>query len=432
MTTCTDLYGNALSTGSQAAADAYSTGLHRLLAAQVGMITPFDEAIAHDPRFALAHVGLARARLNINDAAGAQAAMTAAKSLTEACTTREQSHIHALDLLISGRTAEAYTAIRAHMDAYPRDAMVAQTCSSIFGLIGFSGQPGREAEMLAFNAALLPHYGEDDWWCLSQYAFALCETGNLTRADQMIDRSLALNPDNANGAHIRAHIWYEVGETKAGTDYLTDWLAGYDRSGVMHGHLSWHAALWSLEQGNTSRMWEIVDADVAPGAALGLPINVLTDSASILYRAEVAGETVSRERWQQVSAYASRFYPKTSNAFIDMHAALAHAMAGAHEPLQQIIDSPAGPAADLVPDVAQACRHIAARNWAQAEHHLTRCMTDHARIGGSRAQRDLLEHALLTCLLKLDRTAEARRLLALRRPLLAVSPPWRDLVNAAE
>ncbi len=427
MTACTDLYGNTLSTNSQAAAEAYSTGLHRLLAAQVDMTPPFRDAIALDPGFALAHVGLARALMNENDTPGARDAMEIAKSLAGGITPREASHIHALDLLISGKSAAAYAAIRAHAADYPRDAMVAQTCTSIFGLIGFSGQPGREAEMLAFNAGLLPHYGEEDWWCLSQYAFALCETGQLDKADRVIDRSLALNPDNANGAHIRSHIWYEAGETKAGTEYLQDWLKGYDRAGLMHGHLSWHTALWKLEQGDTDEMWQIVDADVAPGAALGLPINVLTDTASILFRAEVAGETVAPERWTQISAYATQFFPKCGNAFIDMHSALAHAMAGEAEPLREIIEHPAGPAADLVPDVALACREIAAQNWTAAARHLTLCMTDHARIGGSRAQRDLLEHALLTCLLKQDRSEEARTLLALRRPILAQSAALYDL-----
>ena len=427
MTACADLYGNTLSTGSQAAADAYCTGMHRVLAAQADMAGPFRQAVAQDPDFALGHAGLARALQYGGDMAGARAAIATAQTLANRTSAREQSHIRAFDLLVTGQTAAAYTAIRAHAAEYPRDALVAQTCSSIFGLIGFSGQPGREAEMLAFNAALLPHYGAEDWWCLSQYAFALCETGQLTKADSYIDRSLALNPDNANGAHVRSHIWYEAGETRTGTDYLSDWVARYDRSAMLHGHLSWHVALWSLEQGDTARMWQIVDADVAPDAALGLPINVLTDTASILYRAEVAGEVVAPERWQQISAYASRFFPRTGNAFVDMHAALAHAMAGENEPLQAIIDNPAGPAADLVPDVARACRQIAARNWAQATHHLTRCMTDHARLGGSRAQRDLLEHALLTCLLKQDRPAEARHILALRRPVLAAARPWRDL-----
>ena len=109
----------------------------------------------------------------------------------------------------------AYAAIRAHADTWPRDALVAQTCSSVFGLIGFSGQPGREAETLAFVAGLLPHYGED-WWIISQYAFALCETGNLSKADQVIDRALALKSDSAHGAHVRSHVTYEMGETAAG------------------------------------------------------------------------------------------------------------------------------------------------------------------------------------------------------------------------
>ena len=50
---------------------------------------------------------------------------------------------------------------------------------------------------------------------------------------------------------------------------------------------------------------------------------------------------------------------------------------------------------------------------------LTSAMADHARLGGSRAQRDLLELALLSALLKLGKDEEAKRLLMLRRPALA-------------
>ena len=413
----TDLYDLPLSTSSATAAEAYRSGVWRILAAQAGMTGPFETAIANDPDFALAHAGLARARQYSGDVTGARAAAAEASRLAPQTSAREQSHIGAMAQLITMQP-EAYAAIRAHVADHPRDALLAQTCSSIFGLIGFSGQPGREAELLAFNAGLLPHYGDDDWWCLSQYAFALCETGRIDMADRYIDRSLALCPENANGAHIRSHVWYEAGEVDAGRRYLADWLSGYDRSAMLHGHLSWHVALWALEQGDSAQMWDIVDADVSPGAAEGLPINVLTDTASILYRAALAGEEVAPARWQRVSEYAAQFFPKCGNAFIDTHAALAHAMAGATEPLQRIIDTPAGPAADLVPDLARACRAITAGRWTMAETHLTAAMSDHARLGGSRAQRDLLEHALLSCLLKQGRSDEARRLLQLRRPVL--------------
>jgi hypothetical protein len=44
-------------------------------------------------------------------------------------------------------------------------------------------------------------------------------------------------------------------------------------------------------------------------------------------------------------------------------------------------------------------------------------MATHQRIGGSRAQRDLIEYALVLCLLRLGRNEQARRLLQTRRPI---------------
>ena len=413
----TDLYDLPISTQSDAAATAYRLGQHRLLGAEARIVEAFEDCIAHDPGFALGHVGLSRARQYANDMAGARAATATARDLAQGVTDREAGHIHAMGLLTDGKLTDAYTAIRAHVGAHPRDAVVAQTCTSVFGLIGFSGQPGREAEMLAFNASLLPHYGED-WWCLSQYAFALCETGQLAKATRQIDRALALNPDNANGAHVRSHVLYETGETETGRSYLADWVGHHDRDGFLHGHLSWHVALWALEQGDEAGMWAVMDADVAPGTCKALPINVLTDTASLLFRAEAAGVAVDPARWRQISDYAAQFFPSCGNAFVDTHAALAHAMAGNGEELSRIITSPRGNAADLVPDLAEGFAHIARGNWAEATAHLTAAMADHARIGGSRAQRDLLELALLTALLRQGRAEEARHITALRRPVL--------------
>jgi hypothetical protein len=414
-----DRFDNALTTGSAAARDAYVAATDLLLAAQAGIVPAFETAVAEDAGFALGWVGLARARQFIGDMGGAGQAMVRARALAGRLETREQSHIHAMGLLIDGRTAEAYAAIRAHVDHYPRDAVVAQTCSSVFGLIGFSGQPGREAETLAYVAGLLPHYGED-WWIISQYAFALCETGNLAKADVLIDRALALNPDNANGAHVRSHVSYEMGDTTGGLAYLAGWVDAADPGVVLFGHLNWHVALWSLEQGQHEAMWTRLDRAVTPAARSSSPaINVLTDTASILQRATLAGVEVAPERWRAVSDFAETAFPKTGNAFVDVHAALAHAMAGKSEALERIISHPAGPAADLVPDLAAGFRALAAQDWAGASTRMLRAMADLARIGGSRAQRDLVEQSLIHALVQQGRRGEAEAVIALRRPRLA-------------
>lgn len=421
-----DRYDNPVSTNSGTARDLYVQAVDRLLAAAPGAQEGFSAVVEADPEFALGHSGLARAYQIIADLPKARAAMAKARSLATDLPVQEASHLKAMGLLIDGRVSEAYPTIRAHVAQYPRDAMLAQTCTSVFGLIGFSGRPGREAELLAYTTTLLPHYGED-WWCLSQHAFSLCETGEIDQAAKIVDQSLELNPRNTHAAHVRSHVYYEAGETASGIAYLESWLRDYDRHGLLHRHLSWHLALWALEQGDVDRMWQTIDADIAPDASSGPPINVLTDTASILYRAELAGETVSAGRWKAISAYAKRCFPKTGLCFADVHAALAHAMAGDEVALDSIVAHPSGTAGDLVKVLAEAYSAIAQQNWAEATAHLTTAMADHARIGGSRAQRDLLEQTLLGVLIKQGHVDEARRLLALRRPVHAATSPVAGL-----
>ena len=129
-----------------------------------------------------------------------------------------------------------------------------------------------------------------------------------------------------------------------------------------------------------------------------------------------------------VSSYATQYFPTTSLGFIDFHAALAHAMAGNNDALMTIVDSP-GASGDLVPPIAMAYKAIAEKNWADSVRFLTSAMADHARLGGSRAQRDILELTLAGTLINLGNQEEARRLLLLRRPVLADSKSLHGLHN---
>ena len=120
-----------------------------------------------------------------------------------------------------------------------------------------------------------------------------------------------------------------------------------------------------------------------------------------------------------VSRWSFTAFPNTGNAFIDIHAALAHAMAGREAALAAIIEHPAGPAADLVPDLARGFGAVAQQDWTAVVDHMTAAMSDLARIGGSRAQRDLVEQTLITALIALNKKEEARVIANLRRPVLA-------------
>lgn len=417
-----DRYGNVLATDSAAAAAAYDAGVDHILAATDGAEAAFAEAIAADEGFALAHVGAARAAMYAGDMAAIGPFMERAGALTGGVSHREQAHIAMFGLLFSGKPVEARAAVEVHVVDHPRDAMVAQVCTNIFGLIGFSGQPGREAALLAYTGALLPHYG-DDWWMGSMHALSLTEVGQTGPALEMMEASLARNNANANGSHFKAHALYEEGRTTEGRAYLDRWMGDYAPEAVLHGHLSWHQALWALQDGDWDAMWAHYRGGIAPGAGHALPINVLTDGAALLWRAEMAGASVAPEDWRALSEYATEHFPRPSQSFADMHAALAHAMAGDGAALAKVAEASKGYAADMVQPVARAWGAVARGDWTAALTELTPVMADHARLGGSKAQRDLLELTWLLCLMRTGQKDEARRAAATRRPIFAKAAP---------
>ncbi len=421
-----DRYGNPLSTTSDAAQAAYIDAVDRFLAAEGGVEEAFQAAIAADGNFALAHMGLARFYQMRGDKALIAAPLDKALSLQNAVSPQEAGQINTLGLLLQGKVGAAVANIHAHLADYPRDVMISQTCMGVFGLIGFSGQPGREAEQLAFTTALAPHYG-DDWWFLSMHAFAQVEVGQIARAEKNIENSLNTNPRSAHGAHIRAHLYYENGDATAGAHYLDTWRQTYDKTGMLHCHIAWHVALWALELGDEKTMWRVYDADIAPGAALGPPINILTDAAALLYRAELAGIDIAAARWRVLSEYATQFFPKPGLAFVDVHAALAHAMAGDTVSLSKIISDAKGPAAEFVRGFAQAFEAVIAKKWDLAVSYFTVAMSDHARVGGSNAQRDLLELATAFAMLRAGHDTSARTMLSMRRPIACTPSMMKGL-----
>jgi predicted Zn-dependent protease len=78
--------------------------------------------------------------------------------------------------------------------------------------------------------SLAPHYGAD-WWFDSMLAFAASESGRVDEALPLIERSMAANPQSPHGAHVKAHVLYEMGEARKGLEYLDAWMPGTRRKG---------------------------------------------------------------------------------------------------------------------------------------------------------------------------------------------------------
>lgn len=410
-----DAYGNPVATLSVQARDAYDLGVSKFLGAELGVSDAFETAINADESFALAYIGLARNLQLLGQPDRVMSCLRKSRDLASSLSARECSHIEASTLLLEGNAPAARAAVYKHVEEWPADVMIAQMCTSVFGLIGFSGLPGREAEQLAFISRLSPYYG-DNWWFRTQLAFAQIEVGQLASAQENIEIAMNANPRSAHTAHIRAHLYYENMEDKEGLNYLSNWCKNYDPSATLYNHIYWHVGLWSLETGDIDRMWQVLDINISPEQSQGPPLNVLTDAASLLFRAELAGLKVPVERWKKLSAYSLARFPNPGLGFADLHAAITHSRSGNRDALEALIHSNNGPVSDLTKTLATGYKEMEDENWAMAAKQFCHAMRDHARIGGSKAQRDLIDYSLASCLVRDGRQQEARTLLSITRP----------------
>ena len=424
-----DRYGLTITTDSDEARDAYVEGVDRILSANGGARESLQWAIATDSHFALAHAAYARWLQLAGRAADAKEAAARATELAETASARERQHVEIFSRLVSGHGQDALSLTHSHIEEFPLDAFALSPSCGVFGLIGFSGRRERESEQTALLEPLAEAYG-DDWWFLTSYAFALVEIGQWERGRELIERALEIYPRNAHGAHVLSHALYEAGEDQAGANYLEEWLSEYTPEGQLHCHLWWHLGIFRLLLGDAEAMWELYDRECAVDVSRSPPVNIASDGVSLLWRAELAGEPRGRERWDAIRRYIEKTFPKPM-VFVDVHAALASAVVDDHAAFDQFIElldqmgSDAQLPAGMVPaELGRAFGAFVRGDWAGVISVIEPIAEDVVRIGGSRAQRDLIEDTLLAAYVKDGRVEFARALVDARsdrRPTVSVA-----------
>ena len=435
----TDQYDLALSTTSAAARDAYVEGCGLLLTLYPGAVEAFDRAIAADPGFALAHAGKAQVLMREGKVAAAREALTTATSLAATSMAgglpeREASHVAFFDLVFAGRTDAAIAALHEHLTNWPRDALVVASAANPNGVIGGSGRIGQKHQIAVLMDGLAPHYGED-FWFLAYHAMALSEDGQLTAARPKIERSVAANPNNAHAAHGFAHVCYESGDADTARAFLSAWLTTYPREGFFHGHLSWHLSLCELQAGNWTEAQRLYQDAMALDRHSGGPQQRMSDATAFLWRSELAGHPRDEAAWRAMHDYANRALPRPGSGLADLHVILAQAVMGDDGARSREIEDLARerryPSGAYLPSLSRGFAAFENDDFPAAIEALAPLAGESERIGGSRAQHDLIEFTLLRAYLNADRLEEARRLLDARRPGASGVPVmgWRRCVD---
>jgi hypothetical protein len=200
---------------------------------------------------------------------------------------------------------------------------------------------------------------------------------------------------------------------------------------LLYSHLSWHHALGHLEAGDAAAAYRLFGAAFAPHAHSGPPRGRVNDGVSFLWRWELAGHPRDANLWRRMHNFANSVFPRAGLAFSDMHIALALVVAGDDAALEArtgqidaLVRDGRYPSGPLVPAVSRAFAAFERRDFAAVIDALEPIADQLERIGGSRAQLDLIEFTLLQAYVSADRLEDARRVLSVRRrgsPLLPVA-----------
>ena len=417
-----DRFGLPLSTSSSAARDSYVDASERALTFYPGALAAYDNALAADPNFALAHAGKAQVLMREGNVADSRAALLIAKKLAVGLTEREASHIAIFDLGSKGETEAAIASVQNHLGMWPRDSLVISIAANPNGLIGGSGRLGQKRQIAELMDSVAPHYG-DDYWFLSYHAMALSEDGRLAEARPKIERSLVLNPKNAHGAHGFAHVCYESGEPETARSFLLPRLANYPPDGFFYGHLSWHLSLVEIALGHWAEAQERYRDAIELGRHSGGPQQKMSDGCAFLWRSELAGHPRDAKAWRLMYDYAGEALPRPGSGLADLHVILAHAVMGddvslemRNRQIEELAAAGRYPSGSYLPVLARGFAAFERCDFAATIDALAPLAGQNERIGGSRAQHDLIEFTLLKAYLGARRLDEAKGLLSARRP----------------
>jgi hypothetical protein len=405
MVVCRDLYGYALSASPEAAA-AYNRGVGDLLRLRAGSERSVAASITLDPTFALGHATLALLGHELCAAVDVPARLRDAVLHAPRATARERSHIQAVAAHLRGDSRP----LVGHLAAYPRDAVLLSTAVPTIAFAGVTEVP-EEAWRIVERA--VPAYG-DDWWFTGLLAFVRQEQRRFDEAMDLSCRSLAEEPGAGHSAHARAHAHYETGDHHAGLAWMDGWVSGDGASIESLSHFSWHAALHELSLGDLDAVRRRYDAQLRPEHGLGC--RALVDSGSLLFRWALTPDATDVPDIARVAEVAGRgTLERPATPFLGMHAAVTllavddaagldrlETWARAHgNPTPRAGGAPLASALGLM----AAGRCSAAADELRSLRHAT------WRLGGSDAQREIIEETRIAALLRAGRLDEARTIL---------------------
>ena len=270
------------------------------------------------------------------------------------------------------------------------------------------------------------------------YAFGLEENADYRQAEARARAALRHNPRDVWAVHALAHVFEMEGSQRRGADFLSA-SAGHWSASYFATHNWWHLALYHLELDEISQALALYDDPIRAGRSTEW-LDVV-DAASLLWRLSLAGVDVTG-RAGQLAADIDSLAGEPVYIFNDWHAVMAFGLAGDHGRNARLISMNRHLAAGTNRAAAQRAglallegfSSVAAGRPDRAIDLLIDIRPRANAVGGSHAQRDIIDLTLLAAAARAGQHSLARALVAERaaRKPTAEAPARQLLIATRE
>jgi tetratricopeptide (TPR) repeat protein len=401
-----DAQGHHLSGATEAAAAAYDQAVRAFNLVHGDSIGLFGTACEAAGDFPMAYLGKAWVFTVANDPGlRNQAAALVETARPLRLNEREQAHLAALSYLVQGARAAAVAVLDRHLMRYPFDLVAHQGAALTDGFLGrFHWVRDRSARALPFWSKDQPGYGT----LLAMHAFGLEEAGDYVRAEEESRAAAELEPLSFWPHHTVAHVMEMTGRPEDGLGWMAAREALWSTPGHMNQvHIWWHKALFHLELGQYDEALALYDG---PMRTTQRPVALsLTNATALLWRLDTLGYDIG-ERWRELAALWQDHADGKCLVFGDIHAAMAELRSGEASAVERRLEAMHETAASGLEaaglyrtvgiPIVEGLAAFDRGAWAEAVELLLPVRFDLWQIGGSHAQRDVVDWTLTEAALR--------------------------------
>jgi tetratricopeptide (TPR) repeat protein len=320
------------------------------------------------------------------------AEICASLSMSDLTDWRTITILSAIGSWTAGDLASARDEFQSVISVHSRDVL------SIFAVHMLDFYIGDSQHLLASISAVIGKFSTTDralGYLCGMHGFALEESGEIDPAIECCDRAMKLNPDDIYAMHAMVHCLYESGRHDEGSRYIRDYMCGRSASTPMRIHIWWHYGLFQLYAENIQEAIACYRIGIRRKTSLRSPEDL--DAVTMLWRLNLTMPTLDLSPyWRSLFEDWKPYLEDNWYVFNDFHAYIVYCQAHEYDYADSLLGRMRArvrghsfPPEML--DIFLGFKSFSAGEYSEAASRLARSLDHSHQIGGSNAQRDVIE-----------------------------------------